>query len=215
MPNHSAILLELHYLPSVQYCTKFLMYSTVIIEQQENYSKGSYRNRCHIASANGLLKLSIPLKGGKHQQLPIRDTRIAYEMPWQNQHWQSIQSAYGNAPYFEYYADEIRPFYEKKHTFLFDFNWALQEVLFSHLGIDTAIQLSQQYEKETQENTLDFRNKVSPKANKVPDSNFAPVKYSQVFEEKSGFLPNLSILDLLFCSGPHSILILEESIATK
>ena len=120
------ILLETQYLPSIQYCSKFCSADPVVIEQHENYRKGTYRNRSHIASANGLLRLTIPLQKGKNQQQNIRTVRIAYNQPWQAQHWTSIQSAYGNSPFFEFYADELQPFFKKKETFLWDWNFQLK-----------------------------------------------------------------------------------------
>ncbi len=214
MSEHpNSILMELHYLPSVQYFTKLVQYDKVIIEQHENYTKGSYRNRCHIAGANGLQRLSIPLKQGKNNNKPIKEVAISYETNWQHQHWLSIISAYGNAPFFEYYVDEIAPFFKKKYTTLFELNWALLVILKDLVGLNTNIALSLDYEKETSEHIVDFRNKISPKAQKIVlDKDFNLEEYPQVFKEKNGFLANLSILDLLFCTGPQSILYLENSI---
>lgn len=207
------ILLELHYLPSIQYFSKFLAHPTVFIEQHENYLKGSYRNRCYIVGANGLQRLSIPLKSGKNERQAIRDVQIAYTENWQTQHWTSIRSAYGRAPYFEYFADEIQPFFQKKPTFLYDFNWHLLMLLVDILQLDVDIQQTKQYEKQTTAEIIDFRNGIFPKKHRQKeDKRFLPMPYAQVFEERHGFLPNLSILDLLFCTGPQASLILEQSI---
>ena len=110
-----SILLEIQYLPSLQYVSKLLQCPKIYLEQHENYSKGSYRNRCHIAGAQGLQRLSIPLEGGKHQQQPIREVRISNDESWQSQHWTSIKSAYGKSPFFEHYADVFLPFYKKEY----------------------------------------------------------------------------------------------------
>ncbi len=208
-----SILLELQYLPSIQYVTKLLQYPTVWIEQHENYSKGSYRNRCHLASAQGLLRLSIPLAGGKHQQQPIREVKIAYKEPWQSQHWTAIKSAYGKSPFFEYYADFFQPLFQKKYTYLWDWNWDLLQQILQVVAIDTNIQLTEQFDKKPKDGILDFRNSISPKPSRhVLDKSYKIAQYVQVFEEKHGFLPDLSILDLLFCSGPEAVVYLQCSI---
>ncbi len=209
---NTAILFELHYLPCIRYFSTLAHYPEVYIEQQENYQKGSYRNRCHIAGANGLLRLSIPLKQGKNEQQAIREVEIAYKEPWQSQHWNSIRSAYGKAPYFEFYAGQLRPHFERKPTFLFDFSFGLLQALLELLQLDVSLLLTDTYEKETPEDVLDLRNSIHPKKQRCqPAPKFTPATYPQVFLEKHGFLPNLSILDLLFCTGPQAPLILEES----
>ncbi len=208
MQDH--ILVELQYFPSIQYFSKLLAYKKVEIEQHENYTKRSYRNRCHIASANGLQRLSIPLAKGKNESQNIRAVKIANDENWQSKHWTAIQSAYGSAPFFEFYADEIRPFFEEKQTFLFDYNIKILACLLDLLGMAVNWQLTAAYDKNPSE-ALDFRNQISPKINPKNDANFQSPVYGQVFEEKLGFIENLSILDLLFCKGPESILLLEES----
>jgi hypothetical protein len=179
----------------------------LIIEQHEHYSKGSYRNRTHIAGSNGLTRLSIPLKKGKNEQQPIRETQIAWFEPWTKKHWQAIQSAYGNAPFFEFYKDELFPFFEKKYTYLFDWNMDLILKLKSLLGLEGEIIFSQTYVKEAPAGVLDMRNRISPKV-KNPETEFSQLQYPQVFLEKHGFLSNLSILDLLFCTGPEAVVYL-------
>ncbi|MEM1325373.1 MAG: WbqC family protein [Bacteroidota bacterium] len=207
----STALVALHYFPCIQYFTKFIFCQEVQIEQHEHYQKGSYRNRCHIAGVNGVLRLSIPLKSGKNQKMPIRDVRIAYDEPWQAQHWTSIKSAYGNAPYFEYYADQLQPFFQNKPTLLFDWNYELLGLMKQLIGLQTPISLTKNYEPHPIAQ-IDFRQSISPKQKlNSTDKQFIPQAYAQVFQEKHGFLPNLSILDLLFCAGPQSILILESS----
>lgn len=210
------ILLELHYLPTIQYVTKLLHHPIIWLEQHENYSKGSYRNRCHLASSQGLLRLSIPLVGGKHQQQSIRDVQISNVEPWQSQHWTAIKSAYGKSPFFEYYADAFLVFYKKKYTHLWEWNWDLLHQILAFIPFDKDIRWTERFEKDTSEEILDFRNLISPKAHKnQKDSHFSQAKYVQVFEENQGFIPNLSILDLLFCMGPEAIIYLENSINTN
>lgn len=206
-------LIELHYLPSIQFFSKLLAYRQIIVEQHENYQKGSYRNRCRIGGANGLQVMSIPLEKGKHQKLPIREVRIAYAQSWHLQHWRSIQSAYANAPFFPYYSEPIQTLFEQKPKFLFQFNRQLFELLCQQLGLGDKYSYSTGYLEGTDAGMEDLREVISPKDQDYSqDPAFVPATYPQVFTERHGFLPNLSILDLLFCAGPQSLEILRASI---
>lgn len=210
MPQHDTILLELQYLPPVQYWAKLVQYPNVWLERSEHYVKGSYRNRCHIAGVNGPLRLSIPLQKGKNEQQSIQEVAIAYETPWNSQHWTSIRSAYGNAPFWDFYADELEPVFKDKKSLLFDYNRALFSTIKDLLQIDTNISFTDTYHSPSPPNVLDFRNAIHPKPRRAkPDADFMAIPYPQVFEEKHGFLENLSVLDLLFCCGPEAVLKLE------
>ncbi len=207
-----AVLLELHYLPCIQYFSKLAHYPVVYIEQQENYQKGSYRNRCHIAGANGLLRLSVPLRQGKNEQQPISQVEIAFKEPWQARHWAGIQSAYGNAPFFEFYAEPLQGLFQQRPAMLSDLNRALLLRLAELLQLGCEIRFTEQYAKKPPAGILDMRNAIHPKKHcRRPDPHFQPIGYPQVFLEKHGFIPNLSILDLLFCTGPQARLLLEGS----
>jgi hypothetical protein len=213
----SEILLESQYLAPIQYYTKLLKYSKVCIEQHENYSKGSFRNRTQIITANGLLCLSIPLVKGKHQQKDIRAVQIDYSQDWQQVHWRSIRTAYGRAAYFDYYAESLLQFYEKKYDLLFDFNIDLQNFILSALQIPVDLSFSSNFKLEYEEDLVDFRGKISPKSYHNAsdwDPEFVAAYYPQVFEDRHGFVANLSILDLLFCCGPEAIIYLQQSIKT-
>lgn len=203
-------LIELQCFPSIQYFSKFLLYPTIILEQKESYRKGSYRNRWYIASANGPLRLSIPLVRGKNQQQAIRDVRISYAETWQNKHWTAIQSAYGKAPYFEYYADDLLPFFTKKYHFLFEYNLAILDYFLNTFQLTTTVEFSQTFLKTSEHPIIDLRNTIHP-SKPVEDHYFQIVPYPQVFQEKTGFIPTLSILDLLFCQGPETIITLQRS----
>jgi hypothetical protein len=208
------LLIELQYLPSTQYFAKLLRHEEVLLEQKEHYRKGSYRNRCYIAGANGVLMLSIPLVKGKNEQQDIRQTRISEEdSSWRNQHWRTIQSAYGNSPFFEYYGDELKAFYQKKYEYLWDFNYDLLLWITKKLQLDVSITLTAEYQAAPSGDTADWRNAIHPKQHKQrADEHFKAAYYPQAFEDRHGFLSNLSILDLLFCSGPGAGLILESCI---
>jgi len=180
------------------------------LEACEHYQKGSYRNRCHIAGPNGVQRLSLPLAQGKHQQTPIREVRLAYDLPWQKLHWRSIRTAYGNAPYFEHYVDELAPFFEKRFPFLFDYNLELLRFIFQKIGYAGEIHFTHTYKLKSEASSNDFRDVVSPK-NTAPPSWFQAAPYPQVFTERHGFLGDLSVLDLLFCCGKQGGVVLERS----
>ncbi len=204
------ILLDLQYLPPVRYFSKLAASPVVFLEQHEHYVKGSYRNRCHIAAVNGIQRLSIPLCKGKNQQQSIREVRIAYDEPWQGHHWHAIRSAYGNSPFFVHYVDALEPFYKKKKTeWLWDWNFELLQLLMKLAGVKPELRFTESYEAAPQ-GLVDFREKIHPKR-PAEDSDFNPVHYSQVFEDRHGFLENLSVLDLLFCAGPASGNVLKRS----
>ena len=209
----SSIILETQYFPPIAYFSKFIKYENVWIEAQENYQKGSYRNRCYIAGANGLLQLSVPLQKGKNEKQAIRDVKIAYDLSWPNHHWQSIRSAYGRAPYFLHYGEALEKILQQKFTFLFDLNWHLMETIIAFLDLDGNLKMTDSFLKKSKENILVFRDQISPKLRlNSKDPFFKSPVYQQVFIEKNGFLDNLSILDLLFCTGPEALLYLENAV---
>lgn len=200
-------IIESQYLPPISYFAVLLKQPSIFIEQYENYQKGSYRNRCHIATANGILRLSIPLEKGKNNQTPIKEVKIYNADNWQIQHWRAIKSAYGKSPYFEFYADELCLFFEKKYDFLLDWNTDLLRFMTENIGLPVDIQLTDNYYKN--DNTImDYRNVISPKKENL--NLFQDLHYGQVFEDKHGFIPNLSILDLLFCKGPEAIFVIDN-----
>ncbi len=207
------ILIELHYFPAIQYFSKFFLHPSLVLEQHENYVKRSFRNRMHIGAANGLLRLSIPLEKGKNQQQSIKEVRISYNENWQNKQWTAICSAYGNAPFFDYYVDDFQPLFEEKTEYLFEHNLKVLQTLFFVLDIQATLEFSTNYLKETPKEICDFRNKINPKTITTnTDTTYQNIPYQQLFAEKTGYLPNLSILDLIFCKGPETIPILENSV---
>jgi WbqC-like protein family len=200
-PFSAMLLIETQYLPPVATIAQILDHQTIMMEANEHYQKGGYRNRCHIAGANGLLTLSVPLQKGKHQQTAIREVRIAYDTRWQAQHWHSIRSAYGKSPFWEYYADRFSPIYERKIDYLFDWNLVLLEEIIRTFKLKCDIQLTHAYKQVYDTPTIDMRNRISPKNN---DLAIDLKPYHQVFSEKFTFFPNLSCLDLLFCTGNYA-----------
>lgn len=207
-------LLSTAYLAPVQYYSKFLCFDKIILEQHENYSKQSYRNRCVIASANGPLTLSIPVERTDTLKILIKEVKIDYQTNWQKIHFKAIESAYQNSPYYQFYIDGIIPFYNKKLKFLFDFNNALQEVILKNLELDIVIDFTEDFIFNPEDNFVDFRDSIHPKSRlNKPDKHYIPFSYSQVFDTKFNFFPNLSILDLLFNSGTDAKNILSKCIS--
>ncbi len=191
-------LLELHYLPSVGYLSAVARSGGARLEACENFQKGSFRNRCRLAGSQGVFDLSIPLKGGKNSQCPIREARISYDENWPLAHWRTIQASYGSAPFWPFYADHFRPvFIGKKWELLWDFNLALFEKLMQLFDFQAIVSLTETFEREAEG---DFRNQFSPRKGAWPPG-IEPKKYPQIFEDRLGFQPGLSALDLLFCMG--------------
>ena len=196
------------YLAPVEYYTKLLAYDKIFIEQHDHYMKQTYRNRCTITGPDGELALSIPTVKPDTPKCPMKDIRISDHGNWRHLHWNAIESAYNNTPFFEYYKDDFRPFYEKKYEFLFAFNMETTEKMIELLDIRPKISITEAYiqSKELKENDeiKDFRDAIRPKK-PLPDAEFAPKRYYQVYEQKHGFQPNMSILDLLFNEGNEAI----------
>lgn len=212
-PDPDIALLSISYLGPVQYFTKFLMHRVRIIERYDHYIKQTYRNRCNIMGANGILPLSIPILKGQAHKTYVRDIRIDYNKKWQKLHWRSIESAYRHSPFFEFYMDEFFPFYEQRFEFLFDFNAALLELMLQSLQIDNSLRYSSEFMNVSVRDYADYRETIHPKRDLSSDPLFAPVSYRQVFAERLGFKANLSIIDLLFNEGPNARSVLEQCIA--
>lgn len=207
---NNAILLSTACFAPVQYYTKILHYSTVYLEQYENFIKQTYRNRYTILGGNGPVDLIVPVVKGRGPKTLIKDLQISFDTDWQRNHWRTLFSAYGSSPYFEFYADDLIPFFEKKFDFLLDYNLAIHQTICELFEIENNTVMTGDFEKVPPE-TLNFREMISPKEKTPADENFKPAHYTQVFSDKLGFTPNLSILDLLFNEGPNSYTILSES----
>jgi len=192
------------YFPPIEYMALMACCKNAIIEQHETWLRQTYRNRCRIMTANGLLDLSIPVNKTDGNHTLSSHIGISYQTQWQKQHLRSITSAYHNAPFFIYYFPEIEFVFNQEHKSLFDLNNAILKKLFSLLKIKTDLSFTQSFEKQYQEG-IDFRYLISPK-NKSPwpPKSYQAVSYYQTFSDRHGFVPGLSILDLLFNEGPQT-----------
>ena len=238
-------LLSSTYFGPIQWYQKLNRYDECLIERHESFIKQTYRNRMLIPTTNGPLSLTIPTN--HNTSLAMKDIRISDHANWRHVHWNALLSAYGESPFFEYYQDDIRPFYEKKYEFLFDFNMEITEKMIELLDIRPKISITNEYiqneelkvksieseelkvkseefkglanhkvqssnlkvqskevrSKEVQ-SIVDFREAIRPKK-PLPDAEFESRRYYQVYEQKFGFQPNMSILDLLFNEGNEAI----------
>lgn len=197
----SGVVLPMCYLPPVEYFVELNKYKpNILIEREEHFPKQTYRNRANIYSPDGVLPLTVPVMKGSKNHTKIKDVKISYEFKWQRLHWMSLQACYRRSAYFEYYEDELVPFYEDKHQFLFDYNQQYLQLLLKLLKIKTTISYTETYEA-TYPALTDLREVISPKKPPV----FVQKPYFQVFEENHGFIQNLSIVDLLFNQGPQAL----------
>jgi hypothetical protein len=200
------VLLVTSYWPNLHYFFYVLNASIINIEQFDNYSKQSYRNRTQILSANGILNLSIPIKKNKSEKV-VNSIEISYKEDWQKNHWRAITSAYKNSPYFDFFEEDLKVFYSNKYNLLIDYNTDQLKFIIKVLKQKKNIQLTKQYESNP-DSVIDLRTIIHPKQSYLSDkllANKLDQSYYQTFENKISFTPNLSILDLLFNKGLHTI----------
>ncbi len=192
------ILLHPTYFPSISQYTALLQAETITFEKEDNFQKQTNRNRMYIYSPNGVQMLNIPVKHSTEPHQKYKDVKIENAFDWQKNHFKSLEAAYRTSPFFEFFEDDMRTIFEKKHEFMMDLNFEIFEIINDCLGITLPYSTTQEYFHEV-ENYTDFR----PLANGKKDT-FVNEPYTQVFNEKHGFIPNLSILDLLFNEGRHA-----------
>lgn len=205
-------LLSTTYFGPVQWYQKLCRFDEIVIERHESFMKQTYRNRCIIATTNGLQSLTVPIErpeNGELHHTPIGNLRVSDHGHWRHIHWNALMSAYNGSPFFEHYADDLRPFFNERCDNLLDFNLATCLKVCELLDIHPHISISEEFlaPDKLPAGMTDFRNAINPK-HPLPDTDFSPRRYYQVYESKFGFQPNLSILDLLFNMGPESIFFL-------
>lgn len=199
--DKAQLILPACYLPPVSYFLTLCAHwdRPILIERFEHYPKQTYRSRASILAANGKLDLYIPVQKGKAVHTVMKDVRISYDADWQRLHWMSLQTAYRSSAYFEYYEDDFAAFYNKQYEFLLDYNIELTQLILRLLKMDVKIALTESFRADVPE-SLDFRSKIHPKKPAVALTQ----PYHQVFSDRFDFIPDLSIVDLLFNQGPRS-----------
>jgi hypothetical protein len=195
-----SILVSTSYLPSISIISASFGSEKIIIEGFETYTKQTFRNHCVIYGPNGRQTLSIPVCKIYGNHTMVKDIQISYTNPWQKIHWRSIETAYNNSPFFLYYRDYFEPFYRKKFDLLLELNTGLLKVIFKILGSEKEIELTDHYSKQP-DNLFDRRDLVKQK---MDFNNISFPEYLQPFIPKFGFLPNLSVIDVIFNLGPEA-----------
>ena len=207
------LILSSLYLPPIQYFAHLYADPVAIEDQGEHFIKQTYRNRCLIATPNGPQALTIPIvRDGSGGHTPMHDVRISSHGNWRHLHWNALVSAYENSPYFEYYADDFQALFDRPYDRLANFNTDLRSLILELLQLTPQIRVSTDYVTPLPAAATDLRTLIAPKATIESDPSFQPKAYYQVFQERTGFQPNLSIVDLLFNLGPESRLILKQSL---
>jgi WbqC-like protein family len=197
------LLSDIQYFPSVIFFKISYNFQHIVFEQYESYQKMSFRNRCQITGAQGMVDLSIPLVRGRGQKTLIKDVRIDSRRSWQAQHWKTIVTCYSGSPWFGFYRDELEALYRQPADFLMDWDLVCLEWAFRALGMTRTIGLTGEYREayEAEDGFTDWRGRLMPRNRE----HWEEARYHQVFEDRTGFIPNLSILDLLFCEGREAI----------
>jgi WbqC-like protein family len=198
------ILIHPTYFPSISHFVAITQADKITYEMEDNFQKQTNRNRMYIYSPNGVQLLNIPIKHAPNPHQKTKDVMIEYDFDWQKQHFKSLEAAYRSSPFFEYFEDELRPIFDKKHTFLMDLNLETIELSFKFLRLSKESFQTKEFFHEVI-NCTDLRHLTNGKKD---TSSFA--LYSQVFKNKYGFLNNLSVLDLIFNEGKFAVDYLKE-----
>ena len=198
------------YLAPIPLYVQLYAADALLVDDVSPFVKQTYRSRAVIATESGSQQLTIPVvhDGGK---MTMRDVRISEHGNWRHQHWNAIVSAYRKSPFFEYYADDFAHFYEERDGFLLDFNLRLHGVVSELLGLDRGVKF---LSDEAPDAAVDLRRIAEPKALEAFDGVMLQ-PYYQVFAQRNGFIPSLSIVDLLFNMGPEGLLVLRDSVLAK
>ncbi len=199
------ILLHPSYFPSIATFVAIVQAENLWLEVCDNYQKQTYRNRMFIYDANGKLPLTIPVIYSQNNRQLYRDILIANDEDWQELHWKTIKSAYNNSPFFEFYEHDFQHLFNSEYEYLMDFNFKCMQTIFECLELPFKYETSKKFEKKP-ENLSDYRSLINNRKELQQQFN----SYVQVFDDKYGFISNLSILDLIFNEGPNALLYLEN-----
>lgn len=202
------VLVDTQYIPGIQFFSTILLFDEIVLESNEYYVKQSYRNRCYILGANKIEMLTVPVIDG-NKKILIKDIQIDYQQRWTEIHWRTIKAAYGKAPFFEFFGDYFQQTLQKKPQFLWDLNYELLTICLKLLKLNKTISLTEVFEKDPKNTVFDARGLISPKKDSETGVYYKPVAYQQNFGNE--FVPDLSIIDLLFCQGNQSLGILKKS----
>jgi hypothetical protein len=206
---HNSLLIESQYLPSIAFFSTLDGKDELILEANENFEKQTYRNRCHLLSSQQIEILTVPLLGA-NKKIKTKDIKIDNSQNWHKKHWRSIQTCYGKSPFFEFFADEFKPIYEKDFTFLWDLNLDLLTICLKITNQPIKIVQSVSYEKKVSGNVMDARSLIHPKKPENLENLYYPTTYGQSFG--NNFEPNLSVIDLLMNEGPNAKNVIQQSI---
>ena len=192
--------LSSHYFPCIAYFDLLVKHNSVLIDLGEHFMKQSYRNRCVIYTSNGPLALSIPVI--KKNKTKVVDVLLDTGSDWKKSHWRAISSAYNSSPFFEYYEPDLKTVFFKEYLTLAELNLALLKHICKEIGLDRNLSVSEDF-VEKNDCLVDYKNLIDAKKPYPMAVNYS--RYIQIFEEKQGFISNLSILDLLFHEGPETL----------
>ncbi|HPI54054.1 MAG TPA: WbqC family protein [Chitinophagaceae bacterium] len=201
-------LLDCEYFPCVGWYQLLVQSDQVMLEQYEYFERTSFRNRCVLAGPNQTVTLSVPLQGGRNQKIRMKDVKVSYDDAWPVRHFKTIASIYQRSPYYMYYEDEIRCFFQQKPDYLLDVNIASIQLINRLLKLNKDLPYTNTYEENGDQHFIDARKRFT--ARTTQEVSVFPT-YWQTFEDRNGFIPNLSILDMLFCCGNTTVSLLSAA----
>ncbi len=201
-------ILESNYFPCISYFMELAKSTSVTIHQFESFKKMSFRNRCIVVGANGLINLTVPVEGGRNNKQLVKDVRISYSENWQQQHWKTILSSYAKSPFFEYYQHDVEQLIKKKNIFLIDKNMEIVNWIVKKFKLQTTVELLINKQPDFTVDYVSYINRWLP--SNYFNHNGTAIVYNQMFEEKLGFKENVSLVDLIFCEGTNKNILLND-----